>query len=158
MRIFITGIGGLIGSTVAEVARARDHFVWGIDSDARGKWFGKDGSVAWRIKELSQQGILVTEANFRSRLDLVRGADLIVHCASQPSHDFSRTHVLDDSLTNYYGTVELLEETRKQNPKAIFAFLSTNKVYGDLINSARFVTKDKRLMLHMYPPAWGREV
>jgi nucleoside-diphosphate-sugar epimerase len=53
MRIFITGCGGLIGSTVAEVSRQQNHIVWGIDSDQRGKWFGKEASVAWKIKELS---------------------------------------------------------------------------------------------------------
>lgn len=146
MRIFVTGVGGLVGSAVAEVARAKNHIVWGIDSDQRGKWFGKDGSVAWKLRELSQKGIIVAEENFRSRLDLVKGADLIVHCASQPSHDFSRTHVLEDSLTNYTGTAELLEETRKYNPKAVFVFLSTNKVYGDAINREKFVQEGDRLV------------
>lgn len=146
MRVFITGIGGLIGSTVAEVAREKNHVVWGIDSDQRGKWFGKEGSVAWRLQELSRRGITTAEENFRTRLDLVRGADMIVHCASQPSHDFSRSHVLEDSLTNYTGTVELLEETRHRNPKAIFVFLSTNKVYGDAINRESFVQEGDRLI------------
>lgn len=159
MRVFVTGVGGLVGSTVAEVARARDHIVWGVDSDQRGKWFGKEGSVAWKIEELKAKGISIPKADFRSRLDLVWGADLIVHCASQPSHDFSRSHVLEDSLTNYMGTVELLEETRKQNPKAIFAFLSTNKVYGDLINTGKYDDPlDQRLHLGTYPSAWGTEI
>ena len=144
MRIFITGIGGLIGSTVAEVARDQDHQVWGIDNDQRGKWFGKEGSTYWRTKELHARGIAVMVENFRSRLELVRGADLIVHCASQPSHDFSRSHVLEDSLTNYMGTVELLEAMRKEAPKAVFAFLSTNKVYGDRVNNELFDQRDKR--------------
>src|SRR5688572_2094956 len=135
MRVVVTGIGGLIGSTVAEAARAAGHTVWGIDSDERGRLFGAAGSVAWRIAELEAKGIDVTRDDFRSVLHLVAGADLVVHCASQPSHDYSRSHVLYDSDLNYMGTVELLEAVREHAPKAVFVFMSTNKVYGDRVNN-----------------------
>lgn len=135
MRVCITGIGGLIGSTVAEVAHAAGHTVWGVDSDERGRLFGADGSVAWRMAELAAKGIDITHDDFRSAMHLVAGADLVVHCASQPSHDYSRSHVLYDSAVNYMGTVALLETTRELAPKAVFAFMSTNKVYGDAVNS-----------------------
>jgi CDP-paratose 2-epimerase len=146
MKILVTGAGGLIGSTFAEMAHERGHHVVGIDSDQRGRWFGHQGSVHWRIRELGEQGITVLRDDFRIRLSAVQGRDLIVHCASQPSHDYSRSHVIQDSEVNYMGTVELLEATRKLSPKAIFVFLSTNKVYGDAINSAEFTIQGERIV------------
>lgn len=146
MRIFVTGAGGLVGSTVAEVAHAAGHTVWGVDSDERGKLFGSAGSVAWRIGELSARGIDVVLGDFRNFLELVATADLVVHCASQPSHDYSRSHVLYDSALNYMGTVELLEAVRERAPEAVFAFLSTNKVYGDRVNSLPYEVRKERLV------------
>ena len=146
LRIFVTGIGGLIGSTLAEIAHGVGHSVYGIDSDQRGRWFGHAGSVTWRIDQLVRMGIRVVRADFRERLRLVDGADLVVHCASQPSHDFSRTHVLEDSAINYTGTVALLEAVRTHAPRAVFAFLSTNKVYGAAVNDWAYRIVGERLV------------
>lgn len=85
--------------------------------------------------------------DFRAHPELVRGADLVVHCASQPSHDLSREQPLEDSSLNFMGTVELLEATRKYAPDAVFVFLSTNKVYGDRVNRLRFRQVDARYEL-----------
>ena len=146
MKIYVTGIGGLIGSTVAEEAAKRGHKVWGSDCDNRGRWYGNKGSVEWRLRDLSRLGINIFREDYRSRLGLVGGADLVVHCAGQASHDYSRTHVITDFQINALGTVELLEATRNLSPKAIFVFLSTNKVYGDRINEESFVRNGERLV------------
>jgi len=42
MKIFITGILGLVGSQSA-LSFAKDHEVYGVDNDMRGRLFGKDG-------------------------------------------------------------------------------------------------------------------
>ncbi len=146
MKIYITGIGGLIGSTIAEEALKRGHKVWGTDCDNRGKWYGEKGSVTWRLKELFARGATIYSEDYRQRLGLVGGADLIVHCAGQASHDWSREHVLTDFKVNALGTVELLETTRNLSPKAVFAYLSTNKVYGDSVNHLTFVRDGERLV------------
>jgi len=146
VKIYITGIAGLIGSTVAEEAVKRGHKVWGTDCDNRGKWFGPNGSVQWRIAELSAMGVQIHREDFRQRLGLVGGADLIVHCASQPSHDWSRAHVVKDFTINALGTVELLEAARNLSPKATFVFMSTNKVYGDAVNDLSYVRDGERLV------------
>lgn len=146
MRFFITGIGGLIGSTIAEVANRTGHIVKGCDSNDRRRWFGEAGSVTWRMKELLDQGILVEEGDFREMLSMAKDVDVVVHCAAQPSHDLSRSRVLEDSSTNYTGTLQLLEYTRTFSPAAIFVFMSTNKVYGDKINKYRFIKGHKRLL------------
>lgn len=144
MRVFITGCGGLIGSAVAELAHAQGHEVSGVDADYRGKWFGPEGSVEWRLKELVALGVTVTRADFREQLHLCAGADLVVHCASQPSHDLSRSRVVEDSAINYLGTVELLSAVARWAPNATFVFLSTNKVYGDSVNQLEYQNQGTR--------------
>lgn len=146
MKIFVTGISGLIGSTLAEVAVKRGHKVWGVDNDNRGRWFGHAGSTNWRTAELAGMGITVYREDFRQRLGLVAGADLIVHCASQPSHDWSRAHPIKDFTVNALGTVELLDAVKSLAPKAVFAFMSTNKVYGDSVNQLDYNRIEDRLV------------
>ncbi len=138
MRVYITGVGGLIGSSVAELALSRGYEVVGTESDARGRWFGEAGSVAWRAAELEAKGIEIHRADFRSRIALVDKADIIVHCASQPSHDLSKEQPVDDYELNVMGTLVLLERMRLHNPTASFVFLSTNKVYGDKVNQLTY--------------------
>jgi CDP-paratose 2-epimerase len=60
--------------------------------------------------------------------------DLIVHAAAQPSHDLAASRPFDDFDVNAVGTLNLLEATRKFAPEAVFAHMSTNKVYGDSPN------------------------
>lgn len=146
MRVFVTGISGLIGSAVAEACLDARHSVLGVDSDARGRWFGPQGSTAWRLAELRARGVPCYVEDFRLRPgELLHGVDLVVHCASQPSHDFSRAHVLEDSAVNYMGTVALLEAVREHARDAVFVLLSTNKVYGDFPNTLSYAPIGRRL-------------
>lgn len=143
-KIYVSGIGGLIGSTVAEICLERGDLVFGAESNARGRWFGESGSVAWRVAELEAKGVIVERRDFRDRLSMVKGMDVIVHCASQPSHDLSLSQPVEDSDLNFMGTLRLLEATRKYAPHAVFVFLSTNKVYGDRINQLAYRRVDDR--------------
>jgi CDP-paratose 2-epimerase len=146
MKLLVTGCGGLIGSAVAELALSRGWAVTGIDGDFRGRWFGVAGSVEWRLKELASRGVRVIHDDFRHHIDKVKGMDAVVHCASQPSHDYSRSHVVVDSAVNYMGTVQLLEMCRTLAPEAAFVFLSTNKVYGDVVNGFDYRVDGERLV------------
>jgi CDP-paratose 2-epimerase len=145
--IYITGIGGLVGSAVAERALGLGYRVSGSESDARGRWFA-GGSVGWRVTELEAKGVEVFRRDFRVRPEeAVKGADVIVHCASQPSHDLSKEQPVEDSALNFMGTVELLDAARLYAPGAVFVFLSTNKVYGDRVNKFRYRQVGDRLEL-----------
>ena len=62
---------------------------------------------------------------------------LIVHAAAQPSHDLAAARPFDDFDVNANGTLNLLEATRRHIPQTPFAYMSTNKVYGDRPNSIR---------------------
>ncbi len=154
-RAYISGIGGLIGSATAERLLADGWHVAGVDANYRGDWF-PGGSVRWRIDELASKGVHVTRGDFRAHLDEVAGCDLVVHCASQPSHDYSWRDPLLDASINYLGTLQLLEVVRQYAPEALVVYLSTNKVYGDAVNALEYETRGKR----MEPTAvrWSRGI
>jgi CDP-paratose 2-epimerase len=69
---------------------------------------------------------------------------LIVHAAAQPSHDLAATRPFDDFDVNASGTLNLLEATRRNAPRAVFVFMSTNKVYGDRPNAIALKELDTR--------------
>ena len=145
MKVLVTGAGGLVGSAFAELVHSRGHEVVGVESNARAGWFGWAASVDWRVRELQQLGVEVVWGDFRRHLDRVRGVDAVVHCAGQPSHDFSLGHTAEDFDINATSTVKLLEAVRHYSPSAPFVFLSTNKVYGDRINSLNYFVESSRL-------------
>lgn len=145
-KMFITGIGGLVGSAVARYAAARQWTVLGCDSDFRGRWFGEAGSVRWRIEQLRKEGIEVIDGTVIGSLPPTREVDVVVHCAGQPSHDFSKQDPFSDVEANYLSTLFLLEYLREHNPKVRFVYISTNKVYGDRVNELLYETRGDRFV------------
>jgi CDP-paratose 2-epimerase len=70
--------------------------------------------------------------------------DLLIHCASQPSHDLAKDRPFDDFEVNAVGTLNLLEAVRRVCPESPFIFMSTNKVYGDVPNERELVELETR--------------
>ncbi len=139
--ILVTGSSGLIGSEAVEHFDRQGHRVVGVDNNMRRVFFGEPGDTTWNLERLKQTTKNFTHANVDIRdraaietLFKTHRFDLIVHCAAQPSHDKAREIPLLDFEVNALGTVNLLEATRQHAPDAVFAFLSTNKVYGDAPN------------------------
>jgi len=140
----ITGSLGLIGSEAVEYFANQDYRVIGIDNDMRKYFFGREASTAWNLKRLKERipGYAHKNVDIRhwpklSRIFKEYGKDikLIIHTASQPSHDWAAREPLTDFTINANGTLNLLELTRQHAPKAVFIFTSTNKVYGDRPNT-----------------------
>jgi CDP-paratose 2-epimerase len=69
---------------------------------------------------------------------------LVIHTAAQPSHDWAASDPNTDFTVNANGTSVLLEATRNFAPDAVFIFMSTNKVYGDLPNYLPLVELETR--------------
>ncbi len=141
MRILVTGSSGLIGSEAVEHFHRLGHSVHGVDNNMRRVFFGPAGDTSWNLLRLRSVAphFLHHDLDIRDRtalFELFRSSpfDLIIHCASQPSHDKAREIPLLDFEVNALGTVNLLEATRQFSPRAVFVFLSTNKVYGDAPN------------------------
>ena len=119
----------------------------------RAKFFGAEASTV-----RTRDQLLTTVPNYEHRDLDIRDAgridalfkdygsqiSAIIHCASQPSHDWAARDPKTDFTVNANGTLNLLEATRKFCPDAPFIFLSTNKVYGDTPNRLPLTELPKR--------------
>ena len=151
MKMVVTGSSGLIGSEVCAYFDGLDWEIHGIDNDARAVFFGPQGSTRWNQQRLERMLNNFThhELDIRNRegvLELIKQLcpEVVVHAAAQPSHDRAAAIPFDDFDINAAGTLNLLEAVRRAAPEAPFIFLSTNKVYGDALNSIPLVELEKR--------------
>lgn len=152
----VTGSGGLVGSqSVAHLSEA-GYDVIGLENDMRARLFGPGASTAAVTERLRER-----YQGFRS-IDLdIRDADaverlfsehasalgLVVHAAAQPSHDWAATDPMADFSINATATLNLLQAARTHAPDVPFAFMSTNKVYGDRPNDLPLRPTGSRLEL-----------
>jgi len=150
-RALITGSSGLIGSEAVVFFDQRGWEVHGIDNNMRRDFFGPDGDTTWNLERLRRITTRFTHhpLDIRDRAamtDVVRRLQpsLLVHCASQPSHDLAKDRPFDDFDVNATGTLNLLEAVRRHAPESPFIFMSTNKVYGDAPNALPLVERDTR--------------
>jgi CDP-paratose 2-epimerase len=150
-KLLVTGSNGLIGSEVVSYFAARGWRVYGIDNNMRADFFGEKGDTRW-----NQQRLLANlpsfshhEVDIRQRNEVLAmleqvQPDLVVHAAAQPSHDLAALRPFDDFDVNAVGTLNMLEATRRHAPEAVFAHMSTNKVYGDRPNTLPLVELETR--------------
>jgi len=152
-RVLITGSGGLIGAETARFFADKGYAVIGVDNNMRQYFFGQEASTLWSQNKLEQElahyqhvnaDIRDDEAIAKVFAEYGREIKLVVHTASQPSHDWAAKEPKTDFTVNAYGTLNLLENTRLHAPEAVFIFTSTNKVYGDTPNLLPLVELDKR--------------
>ena len=151
MIILVTGSSGLIGSEAVEHFDREGHHVIGIDNNMRREFFGPPGDTLWNLERLKKSTKHFSHSSldirYRPGLDSLfrkHHFDLIIHCAAQPSHDKASEIPLLDFEVNALGTMNLLEVTRQHASKAVFVFLSTNKVYGDAPNEIPLTELDSR--------------
>lgn len=149
----VTGAGGLIGAEcVRQLVRA-GYDVVGVDNDMRGRFFGSAASTQTAsdalVAGLPEYRHAAVDIRDEDAIDAIfastRGLELVVHAAAQPSHDWAASDPKTDFAVNAVGTMNLLEATRRHALDATFAFMSTNKVYGDRPNRLPLVELDTRL-------------
>ena len=158
----VTGSSGLIGSEAARRLVREGFRVIGIHNDMRAQFFGAKASTKFvrdqLVKELegythSDIDIRDADAVYGVFREYGRDLELIVHAAAQPSHDWAASDPVTDFDVNARGTLLLLEATRNHAAEATFAFLSTNKVYGDTPNALPLIEGELRYDLprdHVY--------
>jgi CDP-paratose 2-epimerase len=141
MRILITGSSGLVGSEAVAYFDNQGHEILGIDNNMRTHFFGEKGDTLWNLERLKSeaQNFSHFALDIRDREKVIeffkdKRPDAIIHCAAQPSHDWAASSPFDDFDVNATGTMNLIEATRQFSKESPFAFLSTNKVYGDSPN------------------------
>lgn len=149
----VTGSSGLIGSEMVKFLHEKGMDIVGIDNNMREYFFGEDGSTEWNtnllkksLKNFSHIPVDIRDQETIDKIFEQRGRDisLIVHAASQPSHDWAAKEPFTDFTVNANGTLVLLEATRRYCPEAVFIFTSTNKVYGDKPNELPLVEHETR--------------
>ncbi len=144
-KALVTGSLGLLGSSVVKLLKKEGWDVVGIDNNQRSAMFGT------KVQEPGDNTLvrnICDEAAMESLFDTHK-FDAIVHTAAQPSHDYAKDHVKEDFLINAWGTLVLLEATRKYCPNAVFVHISTDKVYGE--NMQR-VLEEKETRYHSDMP------
>ncbi|MEO7934284.1 MAG: NAD-dependent epimerase/dehydratase family protein [Chthoniobacterales bacterium] len=127
MRVFITGICGFVGSTLALALResVEGIEVFGCDN------FIRPGSETNR-QRLRLAGISVFHADIRNSTDIdaLPQADWVIDAAANPSvlagvDGSSSRQVMEHNL---FGTINLLEYCKRH--QATFTLLSTSRVYS----------------------------
>lgn len=163
----ITGSAGLIGAETARFFHDREFTLVGVDNDMRRYFFGSEASTQWSRKRLEEElpRYRHVDADIRDEAAIARvfgeyGRDikLVVHTASQPSHDWAAREPRTDFTVNAGGTLNLLENTRKYAPDAVFIFTSTNKVYGDTPNRLPLAELERRWEVEPSHPYHARGI
>lgn len=144
----VTGSAGLIGSQACEFFHNKGYKIVGIDNDMRSYFFGDSAStdasrVSLQEKLENYIHYTVDIRNYKGLEEIFaiysNDIEIVIHTAAQPSHDWAAKEPITDFSINATGTMNMLELTRLNCPKATFIFTSTNKVYGDTPNKSPYI-------------------
>ncbi|MFC1667165.1 NAD-dependent epimerase/dehydratase family protein [Candidatus Omnitrophota bacterium] len=150
MKILITGGAGLVGSHAAEYYAKKGSEVIVLDNLMRSNLFGYNKeSVEFNWNYLAQmENIKRIKGDVREEKDVMKalgnGVDVVIHTAGQPGVPLSIRIPREDFSINAYGTLNVLECTRQVCPKAAFIYCSTNKIYGENVDSISLEEKETR--------------
>jgi CDP-paratose 2-epimerase len=149
----ITGSAGLVGSEAVTYFASLGMEIVGIDNGMRAQFFGEAASTRWVRERLEREVVAYRhyDVDIRDSAGICKiferykkDVALVIHTAAQPSHDWAASDPNTDFTVNANGTSMLLEATRNFAPEAVFIFMSTNKVYGDLPNFLPLVELETR--------------
>lgn len=120
MRVLVTGACGFIGSNLVEVLLDSGQEVLALDNFSTGSLKNIP-----RIRELEfLKGDLSEHVS-----NLPRGINVIYHLASPASPEKYLAMPMETMKVNTIGTLSLLEYSRRNDSRLIFA--STSEIYGD---------------------------
>src|SRR5690348_16942975 len=124
--VFITGVAGFIGSTLADRLAATGHSVVGYDNFSTGQrefLQALPGPPQFRLV----QGDTLDLASLTSAM---AGCDTVFHLAANADVRFGLEHPAKDLQQNTLATFNVLEAMRANGIKKL-AFSSTGSVYGE---------------------------
>jgi UDP-glucose 4-epimerase len=124
--IFITGVAGFIGSTVADRLLAEGKTVVGWDNFSTGQRKFLEGALQNPHFKLIEGDNLDLPALTRA----MAGADTVFHFAANADVRFGLEHPSKDLQQNTVATFNVLEAMRANGIRRI-AFSSTGSVYGE---------------------------
>jgi len=149
MRVFIAGVDGYLGWSLAVFLASRGHEVAGIDGYFRRDWVAEIGSQsATPIRRMTER-LQAFHDNFGQSLDFRRGdlrdynlvlnllrsfePEAIVHLGEQPSAPYSMMdveHAVSTQTNNIVSTLNILFAMREACPQAHLVKLGTMGEYG----------------------------
>jgi CDP-paratose 2-epimerase len=131
MRALVTGGAGFIGTNVADRLLRDGHEVVVLDNLSR---LGVGDNLKW-LRAHHPQRLEVVRADVRDSVAVrqaLQGVDQVFHFAAQVAVTTSVEDPRHDFAVNLAGTLNVLEEVRRQATPPAVLFTSTNKVYGGL--------------------------
>lgn len=130
MKILITGGIGFIGTNAAIYFAKKKHRITLIDNFSRQN---VEKNALFLKKNFPKIKIIKTDVGkIKNYQKEILSADIIIHLAGQTAVTTSIKKPDYDFKNNILESFTLLDYLRKNNPKAIIIYSSTNKVYGDL--------------------------
>jgi UDP-sulfoquinovose synthase len=149
MRVFIAGIDGYLGWSLAQYLTARGHEVGGCDIYLRRDWVAEMGAQsATPIRRMTER-VQAFREHFGKNVQFIKGdltdynfvwnflrsfkPDAIVHLAEMPSAPYSMIdvhHAVFTQTNNLVGTLNLLYVMRDVCPEAHLVKLGTMGEYG----------------------------
>ncbi len=149
MKILVTGGAGFIGSHVAEKYAQKGHEVRVFDNLSRANLLKQDNiDHTYNWNYLAQyeniQRIKGDVVNREAVEKAAEGVDVIFHAAAQTAVTTSVVNPQEDFTTNVIGVFNVLETARCSAKKPTLVFCSTNKVYGDNVNSVEIREQETR--------------
>jgi dTDP-glucose 4,6-dehydratase len=150
-RIFITGIDGVLGSTLATKLRSRGHDVFGCglahSSDPR----VTRGDVS-KPRQFAQalDAYRITEGDYSP----IKDYDLLFHFAAEFGRKNGQAYYEDLWTTNCIGTRNVIEECERREIPLVFS--SSSEAYGlsEQYNQGRPLREE---MLDTHPPQFHNE-
>ncbi len=125
-KVFITGVAGFIGSTLADRLLAAQHSVVGFDNFSTGQREFLSGVGAHASFRLVEGDVL----DLATLTKAMAGCDTVFHLAANADVRFGLEHPSKDLHQNTVATFNVLEAMRANGIKKI-AFSSTGSVYGE---------------------------
>ncbi len=147
----VTGGAGFVGSHAAEHFSRSGNEVIVCDNLSRAHTLGsfaQDQSYNWQYLKRNHPKVDLRATdvrNFQLLESAVREADFIVHVAGQVAVTTSLKDPRTDFEINALGTFNVLEAARLNDAGVVFC--STNKVYGDNVNTIPVREEAKRYVL-----------
>jgi CDP-paratose 2-epimerase len=144
MKILVTGAAGFIGSHAAEYFARKGHEVVALDNLSRAALLRRKIGLEtdnWE-RLAAEPGVRIEEGDVRdSRLvgSLCRDVDAILHAAGQTAVTVSLDEPGEDFSNNALGTLTVLEAARLSGRAITILYCSTNKVYGENVNTVGVV-------------------
>jgi len=150
MKILITGGVGFIGTNAASYFSKKNHQVTVVDNFSRK---GVEKNALFLKKKIPKIKIIKSNvSSIKNYQSFLNQAEVIIHLAGQTAVTTSIKDPKNDFENNLVDSLTLLEHLRKNNPKAIVIYSSTNKVYGDLKAMKKFSPVDENTPLDFISP------